>query len=1033
MTTDMASQTLSIAADLNWRTWLRRGVAFALGFLIVTSAALAFASEKNEAPEKMDETTHTIVIDKLELALKKAKDDETVSLAPIRSRLADLYSDRARIREMKEAEQKCSGTGSLKVKGCDGSMKDRKRALELYSAVVKETDQANRGALLVHMANLYKLVDQPEKALAIFDGIIKDGARLHSTTILSEAYSGRGESRYMKAQFAKAQDDFEAALRMAPKYKRGAIAHRIAWCHLNRGDQPTAVAQLIAILTTPDLLKRESTDGPKLDLSFQEDVATDLVTFLSRGTLKSGDAKRVADLAPEHARLRITKFFASEAERLGQKRAALEAWALASTMEPKGESTLENTIHIARVKYDLGDKAGTLQSMQESVKMWKELGCKDDCENLRKRLRNLVTDWHRAEHLHPSEPLLGAYIAYNSLFENDLEMNFFAAQVAREEKRATDAAAMYHKTSLLASKPAKSGDKTAVQILDASLAGEVEMAEAAPKGADSFTLRQNAYDHYLRMAPQGPLAHSVRYQRARLPYEQGANDEASVRLERFAKSDACRGSKSGEEHQLCLQAADLDMDARVQLKDDESVEQGALAYSKIYSERKLEYLKMARTSALKQSQNMDASSALSKLAHIDTTGMDRNERLRLVKTRLTLAEKSKDLDGTTLAAKELMSLPKLDAKDHQYALSRLAWVAEMKFDFKAAYALNEKMQSKELTPADRELRLAMFAELAGQDQRRHQEQFLRLSRDPAKRAVIRAKLVRSARNPILEMRHHEQELARFPSIYAPLVFEVYAKTGNRSFADHSLRSRALRAQPAGRALARQIFLIDFSKADQKIASHRLKTKSDRQIQASLRERIKLLAQSEKAAMQAIQSKDWTAQLVTLAALSRENKRLYTEILALPVPRQLKGQDRVTYLNLLEQNANVYLAKNQAIEQKLAMFWKDSAAFTNLVSDFDASTRPEVRRALAKELRVIAKVAPVERRQRLEKALSESGDEPSTVEVATVLKSVKEKPFSSSKLEKLRSLEMSRGRETMVAYLDARLMTLKSGSNEEKKQ
>ncbi|MES2963925.1 MAG: hypothetical protein V4760_08545, partial [Bdellovibrionota bacterium] len=275
------------------------------------------------------------------------------------------------------------------------------------------------------------------------------------------------------------------------------------------------------------------------------------------------------------------------------------------------------------------------------------------------------------------------------------------------------------------------------------------------------------------------------------------------------------------------------------------------------------------------------------------------------------------------------------------------------------------------------------------------------------RALVRVKLVRAAKNPVRELRKHEGELLRFPAIYAPLAFEIFARTGDRAYAERVLRSKAMRSQPAGKAMARQIFLADFMKLDQKIASHKLRTRSDRHVQISLTERLQLVGKAEQTAGKAIQSKDWTSQLVTLSVLSRENNRLYTEVLALPVPRQLRGQDRVNYLNLVEAHAKTFQAKAQAIDQKLAVFWKDSDAFTSLVEDYETATRPELRRALAKELRVIARVAPEARKSRLEQALKDDLDMPSSTEVATVLKAVKEKPFNPNKLEKLREIESTR--------------------------
>ncbi|MES2857418.1 MAG: hypothetical protein V4692_16220 [Bdellovibrionota bacterium] len=292
-----------------------------------------------------------------------------------------------------------------------------------------------------------------------------------------------------------------------------------------------------------------------------------------------------------------------------------------------------------------------------------------------------------------------------------------------------------------------------------------------------------------------------------------------------------------------------------------------------------------------------------------------------------------------------------------------------------------------------------------------------------KRAVILAKIVRKSSNPAREFRRYQSELTTYADIGAPLALETYARSNDRGFAQKVLKTRKIANHSAGRALARQLFLQDFAKVDKSVASHRIATRSDARMQSTLKERIRLIGSVEGQANQAIRSRDWTAQLVTLATLSRENNRLYNDILTLPVPRQLKGQDRLNYIALIEQNANVYLAKHQAIEAKLAQFWKDSSAFEGLMKDYQAS-RPAVRKVLASELRAISKVAPSGLKDRVTKAAAQATEQPATSEVKTALKEAQEKPFNTDRLEVLRELQKGLGRETMVAYLDARMTTLK---------
>ncbi len=193
-----------------------------LAAVLITSGIGSFAHAEDAAPEKMTSETHTVVIVKLKTALAKAVEDETVDLSPVRSRLADLYSERARLREMEEAKENCQT--------CKGASGDRKRALQLYSDVLKETPRENRGPLAIHMAHLNYLVNQPKQAEALFEMIIKEGAKTHSKDNLATAYIGRAESKFSRGQFDKAQRDFETALGLAQASKRGRISHRIAWC-----------------------------------------------------------------------------------------------------------------------------------------------------------------------------------------------------------------------------------------------------------------------------------------------------------------------------------------------------------------------------------------------------------------------------------------------------------------------------------------------------------------------------------------------------------------------------------------------------------------------------------------------------------------------------------------------------------------------------------------------------------------------------------------------------------------------------------
>jgi hypothetical protein len=992
---------------------------FKILMLIALVLSTVASARADEAPlAKMTAETHTVVIEKLEKALQKAKEDETVDLSPVRARLADLYAERARLKEMEEGKAACQN--------CTGALGDRERALVLYSDVLKQCEPRSRGPIALQMAHLSFLVNKPAQAEKYFELIIKEGNRVHEKDVMASAYVGRGERRFERGDFKKAQSDFEAALLLSAPSRRGRIAHRIAWCELNQGEQETAVASLVSILKNPAYLKPQATDGEVSDVSFQEEVVHDLATFVARGNVSDAQMRLVSQYAPKDSKLEIMRHFASELERLGQKNAALIAWSNVAELEPSQQGKLEVLVRVARILYDRGEKADSQKSFVAAIELWKKTGCEEkvDCENMRRTLKNLVADWHKAERKKPSTALLNVYVSYLSKFDDDLEMTFQAATVAKDLKIAKQGIALYHKASILASTKTDATSKT---IFNESLGGEIEMAELYPKGPESIAAREAAYDHYLKMAPNGEIAHKVAYQRARLPYESGDNQRAADRLAEFARSARCLNAKSADRG-LCLQAANLDLDARVLLKDDAGVEKSATAYSKFYADQKVEFLKIARTAALNQSTKMDEASALVKIDSIDMTGATAEERLKVIKTRLTLSEKVKDLARVRSAANDLLKFKGLTPKDREIALSRLAWAAEMSFDFKTAYELNKRMQTPGMTAADRELRLAMFAELAGMNPKQHEEAFLAKSHNPLQRAVVRAKRIRAQKYPIAMFRKYKSELARFPEVSAPLALELYVRSHLRAFGTEVLQIRSIANHSAGRAIARQLFLEDFAKVDRSIAQHRIARGSDRAMQTTLAQRIHLIGSVEKQANNAIRSRDWTAQLVTLATLSRENKRLYNDILTLPVPRRLKGQERVNYMTLVEQNANVYLAKHRAIEDKLAQFWQDKAAFESLMNDYESS-RAEVRQALASELRAIAQVAPSGMKQRITSAVARGTERPAQMDIKVALEDARQKPFNTSRLEVLRELQKSSGRETMVAYLDARMTHLKQESKQ----
>jgi len=85
---------------------------------------------------KMDETTHDMIIQRLELGID-GMDKNEPERTGIMLRLADLYADRGRIKAMNEVESKCEK--------CTGAQKDRTRAISLYQEALPKVQASEQG------------------------------------------------------------------------------------------------------------------------------------------------------------------------------------------------------------------------------------------------------------------------------------------------------------------------------------------------------------------------------------------------------------------------------------------------------------------------------------------------------------------------------------------------------------------------------------------------------------------------------------------------------------------------------------------------------------------------------------------------------------------------------------------------------------------------------------------------------------------------------------------------------------------------
>ena len=976
-------------------------------FALTVAASFAFLLGAAHAQTGMDPASRDLLIEKLGgVYLTLAPADN--ARVPVGMRLADLHAERARIQAMQELAAGCTV--------CKAGREDRLKALRLYQDILAKSPEAARGKVLTQIGHLQEMTGQEPEAIATYQQILKD---MKAPDVLAEANLSLGEVYFRGRDFAKAREHFTAVVKTPGAASRGLAAYRISWCSFNAGKLPEAIEGLTTILKTPELLNRGASSGVvQADRQFQEEVSRDLATFMSRGDLGIKEAKLVFDLSPEQAKVANVTYLAGEAERLGQAKAAVEIWRFAAERQTKPVARLEAQIRLAQLQMEQKLTAEAQKDFEAALSLWTQIpNCPEaECKELKTRLRKFVTDWNRIEKTEPSDRLLAAYQSYLKVFPAEIDMNLWAGQAAFARKQYSLALDYGHRGARLAS---DSKEATSPEHMEAGLLGAIEAAELSKE----TPLLHKAYDLYLQLSKKRLKALEVSYQKAKLHYDAAEYAPAVEGLKAVALS------KEQGRDEIRKQAADLSLDGLVLLKDDARLEAWAREYAGLFPKDASEFSLIARKSVLTQATALAAKGdgglqeAWAALGRFDVSHATTEEKASYFKNKLILAEKTNRFAEARQAADQLLAIPALSADDLQYALSRKAWLSELVLDFESALKASEKLTVK---GDQRWLKLAMFAELAARDPKPFYSQYLKESADPSKKAAVAAQFVRGSKEPMKEIERNKTALSAEPEILADLYLESYAKIGGADVSSKALANPAIAKTAAGRMIARATLLAEFEKMKAKIVSHKVDPSTQRKMAATLKARVALLGDIEKLGTRAVSSGDWTSQLVTLDLIARENDRFYQEVLSLPVPAGLSGEDEQQYLMLLSQQAAPHQVRATEVGKKVAEIWESTPEAIDQLAASLASAEGPRRQLLLSEIRVLSEAAPAAKKEKLAAvsgAVPQKKEAPSFADLEKARASVRENPMSRASLEALLKLEKDSGHQAMVAYLEGRLATL----------
>jgi tetratricopeptide (TPR) repeat protein len=966
--------------------------------LICLSCALSLRAE-----DDLKAKTRDALIDKLQhVYLNLAQQDAT--RAPLSLRLADLYAERARQNSMKELELGCVD--------CTAGQKDREKALKLYSEVVEKLPAESQGRVLSQVGHLYEMQGMSDRAQDVYKKILQQQP---SMELKAEANLSLAEMYFKKGRFADATPYYKAVVENPKSQARGLAHYRLAWAAFNQGQLEEAQGLLWNQLKDTALLTRGAQG--QVDTQFHEEVSRDLATFIARGSYSAEKIEELFKLSPASTRIGNITYLANEYERLGQLKPALEVFQFAAARQTSPTDKTETAIRLAKIELDLGRKPQAAVQFEQGLDLWSMGACTQTevCSELQTRIRNLIISWTQNEKKAPSQELIQVYQTYLKNFGSDAQVWAWLGQAYQNTKNYSQAIDAYTSS-------------VAIKIDESVLLLAIESAELSQKRE----LLQQAYNLYESKSLDKKKISEVKYQKAKLVYDSGSYLDSAQQFNALALS-------VGIDIKIKRQAADLSLDALVLAKgQEELIKKWTVQYGASLPEGKEDFKSVYRKTIINRVADLastDGESAWLELVQFPVSEATESEKVIYWKNRLVLAEKSKRLSEAREAADQLLNLKGLSAQDEQLALSRKAWLSELVLDFNGALVATKKLKLNDAELDSQLLKMALYASLASQDARPHYADYIRLGKDESKKIAVAAKLVLQSEKPLAEFEKQKTFLAKNKEILAEVGLKVYAKTNDYNFLKALNSNKEVKASAWATMIARQVFMAEWKTATNKFATLTIDAKNQKTLGATIKARIKALELLDQTAQAALESGDWTSQVLLLKVVSDENQRFYNELMSLPTPAGFTAEQEQEYLGLLMQQAAPHQTKSADITAKVETLWQQISGGESLKLAY-LKAPSELADLVKFELTALEIVAPPARKSvvadiklSLEQSInskSSIGSGQNLVSMQTLEKArgdVRSNPFNRGFIEGLLKLEKQAGRGDMVEYLESRLATM----------
>ena len=890
----------------------RRANCFALSFYqSLLLGAFAFLFTGSAFSKKLDLSIQNELIVKLTSVIDEANDStQMIQQKNMILRLADLHSERARALALsQDAEGDRVSQSQIDA--------DRRRALFLYKKNLENLDPEEEGRVRLQMSHLHLLLGERSKALVHLEKLASDKRRA-VRAYRAQALVQLGDFSFEKNQFAEAMKLFEQALDLPENPRKAYAESRVSWCLLNLGKIQAAESRMVRLLSKQSLFANSEGDR---DEAFLAEASRDLATFMAQNDVSRSKVEQLIQLSPASAKQSNLIHLATELDRTSKKKSALLVWSFVDQKAITIQERVQRQIHLARIQYDMGDRSALLREIKESLSLLMSADCVkvEDCRTQVQDLRRIVTDWGKAEERKPSPELIRSYVEFLK-FNDDFEMAYWAAQAASQRNEHLNAYKLYHyvsRSDSLRELLKEKNDSRLERIFEGSLLAAVESAERV----GDKKLMKEAYFHYIKLAPEGAKTWEVRYQIARLFYEENNFTEALGRFRQIAlNSEAPRILRN--------KSADLFFDTLAIQKDDPGIENEALVFEKNFPTDKEKFRSLWRKSLLKQSaavlRDTQSSSSelreqLAKLGSISSQSWPPVEKKQIQKNQLLLAYRLRDLEAVERSLSLYLS-NKLTPLERQEALASLAWSQEMRFDFSRALSTIEKMNlPKAKKPLqDHFFKMALLAELAGKDMvsGKYYKSALKNGLSGPRARFAAAQLIQLNRSSAArDFRAYKDLLSKDPQLFAQSALAAWegVTPGEKKNIEKLLKGSRFSSTPEASLLRTSAALEELTLIQKTIFVSLGNSESVQQ--KNLGKRISSLQNLERWTQKGVSSGDLTIQFVGLAELSRGYKSLVQDVRKLPLPRGLKKEEVLNYQNQISLQLKPYVEKAATMETK----------------------------------------------------------------------------------------------------------------------